>query len=82
MKFLSKAWKAMTEEQKDRYKQISDQDRSRFDEERRELKCGKYQHLTWSALVKTDAPKSTPENGLLGKRSREMMKQVNYAPFS
>ena len=41
MKYLSKAWKNMSEDQKERYKQISDQDRSRFDIERKELKSGK-----------------------------------------
>lgn len=41
MKFLSKAWKSMSSDEKNRYKQISNQDRSRFDVERKELRIGK-----------------------------------------
>ena len=38
MKYLTKAWKAMSEEEKAKYKDYSEKDRSRFDCERKELK--------------------------------------------
>lgn len=42
MKYLSKAWKAMTKKEKEGYKHVSDYDRSRFDVELKELKSGKF----------------------------------------
>lgn len=74
MKFLSKAWKSMSEEEKDRYKQISDQDRSRFDTERKVIKSSK-------ATTEPCNPNPEKEDQpvILSKRSREL-KRVNYGP--
>jgi hypothetical protein len=41
MKYLTKAWKGMSEEEKAKYKDYSEKDRSRFDEQRKELKGAK-----------------------------------------
>jgi hypothetical protein len=38
MKYLTKVWKNMTAAEKERYKQISELDRGRFDAERRYIK--------------------------------------------
>lgn len=81
MKYLTKAWKAMSEEEKAKYKDYSEKDRSRFDYERKELKSAPKDQGE-PAVSPPEVSEFKPDSSLLGKRSRESMKQVNYAPLN